>query len=125
MSTNLNTPPAGDNDPGRGFPVSEFEARLSRAQAAMAKTGLDGLFLTTETEIRYFTGFLTRFWLSPTRPWFLVVPAAGAPVAVIPSIGQAVMAYKGKVDYFVNTVFNYPTLAEAYKVAAFDGLNKL
>ena len=35
------------------------------------------------------------------------------------------MAYQGKIDYFVNTVFNYPTLAEAYKIAAFDGLNKL
>jgi NAD(P) transhydrogenase len=40
-------------------------------------------------------------------------------------IGQAVMVLKGKVDYFVNTVFNYPTLAECYKAAAFNGLNKL
>jgi NAD(P) transhydrogenase len=35
------------------------------------------------------------------------------------------LAYGGKVDYFRDTVFNYPTLAEAYKVAALDGLNKL
>jgi len=40
-------------------------------------------------------------------------------------IGQAVMAFKGKIDYFVNTVFNYPTLAECYKTAAFDGINRL
>ena len=40
-------------------------------------------------------------------------------------IGQAVMAHKGTVEYFVNTVFNYPTLAECYKVAALNGLNKL
>ena len=40
-------------------------------------------------------------------------------------IGQAVMAYGGSIDYFINSVFNYPTLAEAYKVAAFDALNKL
>ncbi len=40
-------------------------------------------------------------------------------------IGQAVMILKGKVDYFVHTVFNYPTLAECYKAAAFNGLNKL
>lgn len=40
-------------------------------------------------------------------------------------IGQAVLILKGKVDYFVNTVFNYPTLAECYKAAAFNGLNKL
>ncbi|MEM7115253.1 MAG: Si-specific NAD(P)(+) transhydrogenase [Chloroflexota bacterium] len=40
-------------------------------------------------------------------------------------IGQAVMAFGGTVDYFVNTVFNYPTLAEAYKVAALDGINRV
>jgi NAD(P) transhydrogenase len=40
-------------------------------------------------------------------------------------IGQAVMAFKGTAEYFVNTVFNYPTLAECYKVAALNGLNKL
>jgi NAD(P) transhydrogenase len=31
----------------------------------------------------------------------------------------------GTIDYFVNTVFNYPTLAECYKVAALDGYNKV
>ncbi len=40
-------------------------------------------------------------------------------------IGQAVLSFGGKVDYFVNTVFNYPTLAECYKTAAFDGINRL
>ena len=40
-------------------------------------------------------------------------------------IGQAVMAFGGQVEYFVNTVFNYPTLAECYKTAAFDGVNRL
>ncbi len=40
-------------------------------------------------------------------------------------IGQAVMALGGTLDYFVDTVFNYPTLAECYKVAAFNGLNRV
>ncbi|HTS67774.1 MAG TPA: Si-specific NAD(P)(+) transhydrogenase [Terriglobia bacterium] len=40
-------------------------------------------------------------------------------------IGQAVMSLGGKIDYFVNTVFNYPTLAECYKNAGFDGINRL
>ncbi len=40
-------------------------------------------------------------------------------------IGQAVMALGGRLDYFVDTVFNYPTLAECYKVAAFNGLNRV
>jgi NAD(P) transhydrogenase len=40
-------------------------------------------------------------------------------------IGQAVMALGGTLDYFIDTVFNYPTLAEAYKTAAYNGINRL
>ncbi len=40
-------------------------------------------------------------------------------------IGQMVMAFGGTVDYFINNVFNYPTLAECYKTAAFDGINRI
>lgn len=40
-------------------------------------------------------------------------------------IGQAVLSLKGTIDYFVNTVFNYPTLAECYKNAALDGINRI
>lgn len=40
-------------------------------------------------------------------------------------IGQSVLTFNGTVDYFINTVFNYPTLAEAYKIAAFDGINRM
>jgi Xaa-Pro aminopeptidase len=76
----------------RGFQTSEYHARLARAQDMMGPAGLAALLLTTEPEIRYFTGFLTRFWESPTRPWFLVLPAAGAPIAVIPAIGRHLMA---------------------------------
>ncbi len=75
----------------RGFAEAEYRARTARAQRAMAEAGIDALLLTTEADLRYFTGFLTRFWESPTRPWFLVVPVAGDPVAVIPAIGAALM----------------------------------
>jgi len=57
----------------------------------MAETGVDVLLLTTEAEVRYFSGFHTAFWQSPTRPWFLLVPRSGQPVAVIPAIGAACM----------------------------------
>ena len=77
--------------PQRGFADAEFERRLVAAQDRMAEQGLDALLLTTEPEVRYFTGFLTPFWQSPTRPWFLVVPARGKPIAVIPGIGAALM----------------------------------
>ena len=75
----------------RGFPESEYLARTERAQAMMAERELSALLLMTEPEVRYFTGYLTRFWESPTRPWFLVVPAAGKPIAVIPAIGADLM----------------------------------
>ena len=75
----------------RGFPIEEFEVRTHRAQTLMAKQGIDALLLTTEPDVRYFTGFLTRFWESPARPWFIVVPATGKPIAVIPSLGAALM----------------------------------
>ena len=75
----------------RGFPNAEFEARTARAQAAMAEAGLAGLLLTTEPEVRYFSGFHTPFWQSPTRPWFLFVGVEGKPVAVIPEIGADLM----------------------------------
>jgi NAD(P) transhydrogenase len=49
----------------------------------------------------------------------------GEDAAELLHIGQAVFMLKGKVTYFKNTVFNYPTLAECYKTAAFNGLNRL
>lgn len=55
----------------------------------------------------------------------LGVHALGQRATEIIHIGQAVLYYRGSVEYFRDMVFNYPTLAEAYKVAALDGLNKL
>jgi NAD(P) transhydrogenase len=49
----------------------------------------------------------------------------GEGAAELVHIGQAVMILKGTIDYFVETVFNYPTLAECYKQAAFNGINRL
>ncbi len=74
------------------FPVAEYEARLARAQAMMRAEQIDALFLTTDPEIRWFSGFRTAFWQSPTRPWFLIIPQNEEPVAVIPEIGAALMA---------------------------------
>jgi NAD(P) transhydrogenase len=55
----------------------------------------------------------------------LGVHIIGTEATELVHIGQAVMAHDGTIDYFVRAVFNYPTLAECYKVAALDGLNKL
>ncbi len=55
----------------------------------------------------------------------LGVHVIGQRATEIIHIGQAVLAFGGTIEYFRDTVFNYPTLAEAFKVAALDGLNKL
>jgi NAD(P) transhydrogenase len=55
----------------------------------------------------------------------LGVHAIGTGATELIHIGQAVMAFNGTVEFFINNVFNFPTLAEAYKVAALNGLNKL
>ncbi|MEP7338881.1 MAG: Si-specific NAD(P)(+) transhydrogenase [Acidobacteriota bacterium] len=70
------------------------------------------------------TGRLKLIFHRETRD-LLGVHIIGEGASELVHIGQAVLTLKGKVDYFVNTVFNYPTLAECYKAAAFNGLNKL
>ena len=77
--------------PKKGFSVFEFEGRLLRAHSIMHKYKLDALFLTMPANIRYFTGFDTQFFHSPTRPWFLVIPYNKKPIAVIPEIGKTLM----------------------------------
>jgi len=78
--------------PERGFSIEEFALRTQRSQGLMSDRGIDAILVNTEPEVRYFTGFHTPFWQSPTRPWFCVVPASGKPIAVIPSIGGASMS---------------------------------
>jgi len=55
----------------------------------------------------------------------LGVHIIGEQAAELIHIGQAVLSFGGTLDYFIDTVFNYPTLAECYKTAAFDGINRL
>jgi Xaa-Pro aminopeptidase len=77
--------------PEQGFPVAEYRRRAAALQERMAAAGLAALLLTTEPDVGYLTGFATRFWESPTRPWFVVLPATGEPIAVVPAIGATVM----------------------------------
>jgi len=70
------------------------------------------------------TGRLKLIFHRETRE-ILGVHIIGEDASELLHIGQAVMVLKGTIDYFVDNVFNYPTLAECYKAAAFNGLNKL
>ncbi len=70
------------------------------------------------------TGRLKLIFHRETRH-LLGVHIIGEGATELLHIGQAVFSLNGTMDYFIDTVFNYPTLAECYKAAAFNGLNKL
>lgn len=70
------------------------------------------------------SGMLKLLFHRETRK-LLGVSIIGEGASELIHIGQAVMAFGGNIDYFVDTVFNYPTFAECYKTAAFDGINRL
>ena len=74
------------------FPRAEYEARLEAANRAMHINNLDAILLASEAEVRYFTGFRTQFWQSPTRPWFVILRRDQTPLAIIPEIGAELMA---------------------------------
>jgi Xaa-Pro dipeptidase len=101
--------------PTRGFRPAEFALRVERAQAIMHAHQLDALLVTTPPNIRYFTGFDSQFWESPTRPWFVLVPLAGAPIAIIPEIGAPEMA-----DTWITDIRTWPA-----PVPEDDGLSLL
>ena len=68
---------------------------------------------------------MLKLLVSPVDGKILGVHAFGTGATEVVHIGQAVMGLNGTIDYLVDAVFNYPTLAEAYKVAALDAANKL
>jgi NAD(P) transhydrogenase len=76
-------------------------------------------------QIRGDTTGRLKLIFQPETKEILGVHIIGEGASELLHIGQAVFALKGTVEYFVDTVFNYPTLAECYKTAAFNGLNKL
>jgi Xaa-Pro aminopeptidase len=74
------------------FEEAEFQLRTEKVQKIMFEKEFDAILLCTEPEVRYFTGFRSLFWQSPTRPWFVVIPKNGKPIAIIPEIGRELMA---------------------------------
>ena len=74
------------------FAPAEYAARLQRLQGAIGAAGMEAVLLTTEAPFRYWAGFQTETWASPTRPRFLIVPRRGDPVAVVPTSNKPVMA---------------------------------
>lgn len=68
---------------------------------------------------------LLKLLFDPKSHKLLGVHIIGETATELIHIGQAVISFGGTIEYFRDTVFNYPTLAEAYKVAALDGLNRM
>jgi NAD(P) transhydrogenase len=68
---------------------------------------------------------MLKLLVSPQDHRLLGVHVFGSGATELVHIGQTVMGCKGTVDYLVDAVFNYPTLAESYKVAALDAMNKI
>ena len=80
---------------------------------------------TARGQIRGDTTGRLKLIFDPETRKLLGVHIIGEGATELIHIGQAVMSLGGTVQYFVDTVFNYPTLAECYKVAAFNGLGRL
>jgi len=68
---------------------------------------------------------MLKLLIAPDTHAVLGVHALGTGATELIHIGQAIIALGGTAEYFVDTAFNYPTLAECYRVAALNGLNKL
>ena len=66
------------------FKHDEYEQRVQRAQALMHDLRFDAIVVSSEQNVGYFCGFKSDMWVSPTRPWFLIIPRSGEPSAVIP-----------------------------------------
>jgi Xaa-Pro dipeptidase len=85
------------------FSKAEYASRIERVQKSMQRCQLDALVVTAPPNYRYFTGYDTQFWESPARPWFLVIPSSGESIAVVPEIGEPVVA-----TYAVGSIRTWP-----------------
>jgi Xaa-Pro aminopeptidase len=70
------------------FPLSEYSARYSRLQAAIATAGLDGLLLTTRDNVEYLTGFTTPSWRLGEKRFWAIVPAGRDPVLLVDMVHE-------------------------------------
>lgn len=88
----------------RGFPIYEFENRFKKLQKELEKTKIDAVLITTEENFHYFSGLISQFWESPTRPMYLILPAKGnSPIAIIPDIMMESMK-----NTWITNIFSWP-----------------
>lgn len=104
--------------------VGETEAKLTEG-AVPYEVGVSRYRELARGQICGDSYGMLKLLVSPVDRTLLGVHLFGTGATEIVHIGQAVMGCGGTVDYLLDAVFNYPTLAEAYKVAALDVTNKL
>jgi len=80
--------------------TAEYEARFEQARALMRAREIDAMVVTAEANLLYFAGHAPQLYVSPTRPWFVVLPLAAEPVAVIPTMGLADMRRDSWIERF-------------------------
>ena len=104
--------------------VGKTEEEL-RAAGVAYESGIARFRETSRGQILGLREGLLKLLVSLEDRSLLGVHIVGEGATELIHIGQAVLAHQGKLDFFVDAVFNYPTLAEAYKIAALDAWNKL
>jgi NAD(P) transhydrogenase len=104
--------------------VGRTEQELTEAKVAYEVGHADFKHLARAQMTQQTAGMLKILFDTKTRK-VLGIHCFGDRAGEIVHIGQAVMLLGGTIDYFVNTTFNYPTMAEAYRVAALAGINRL
>jgi Xaa-Pro dipeptidase len=88
----------------RGFPIKEFEIRLEKLQVIMKTHEIDAILITTEENFHYFSGINSKFWASPTRPLYMILPAIGnSPIVVIPDLLVSAMT-----KTWVKEIYSWP-----------------
>lgn len=104
--------------------IGETEESLSKAGQEY-EVGIARYFELARGQIINDHDGMLKLIFDPKSKRILGVHIVGERATELIHIGQAVMTYGGTLDYFVDTVFNYPTLTEAYKVAALDGFARI
>jgi NAD(P) transhydrogenase len=104
--------------------VGKTEQELTKAKVPY-EIGLARFEETAKGQMLGVDAGLLKLLFDPKSRKLLGVHIFGEQATEIVHAGQAVLAFGGTIDYFRDSVFNYPTMAEAYKIAGLDGLNRL
>lgn len=104
--------------------VGQTEEELTREKIPYL-TGIGRLRETSRGQILGVTHGFVKILFSEGERRVLGVHILGEGASELIHIGQAVLAHGGTIDYFLDNIFNYPTLAEAYKIAAVDAWNRM